>query len=185
MSTRRGTLPLGLAVLALAACTPEPPPEPSAPAPATSMVVRFANPPGTAFDAEVTLAAGYRLTVSTPRPIPTAELPEDARRPGKRAVVFTVTVVNTSPAPQPFPDPTFSGSFAAHDSAEVVSATGQPTEELTKLRDEDKPVPAGGTVRVDQWLLVPDRPGVLQLKGLTRGAKDGAGYEKFAYEGEV
>ncbi|MCK2236466.1 MULTISPECIES: hypothetical protein [unclassified Crossiella] len=180
MSARRGALPLGLAVLALTACTPDPQPAPPPPAPPTSTVLRFGNPPGTAFGAEVTLPAGYRLTVSTPRPIPTAELPADARRPGKRAVVFTVTVVNTSPAPQRFPDPTFSGSFAAHDSAEVVSATGRPTEELIKLLDEDKPIPAGGTVRVDQWLLLPDRPGVLQLKGLTRAAADSV-----TYEGEV
>ncbi|GAA2812389.1 hypothetical protein [Crossiella cryophila] len=179
MSARRGALPLALAVLALAACTPAPP-EPPAPAPPTSTVVRFGNPPGTAFGTEVIVPAGYRLTISEPRPIPPAELAEDAPRPGMRALVFTVTVINTSPAPQRFLDPTFIGSFAAHDSAEVVTTRNLPGSELLKLLIEGKPMPAGSTVRVDQGLVLPDRPGVLQLKGLPFGSGN-----TFTYEGEV
>ncbi|WHT19302.1 hypothetical protein N8J89_40510 [Crossiella sp. CA-258035] len=181
MSTRRGALPLALAALTTAACTPAPaPPTPLPPAPTTSTVVRFGDPPGTGFGAELALPSGTRFGISEFKPVPQAELTAEERMPGTRVLLFTVTVTNPGKAPLEYPDPSFYPSFVAHGSDEVVRPPEDVTDKGGEVAEADKPIPPGGSVRVEHWIRLPDRPGVLQLKAITRDGKD-----EFRFEGEV
>ncbi|MGW0517855.1 hypothetical protein [Crossiella sp. NPDC003009] len=180
MSARRGALPLALAALTTAACTPDPSPAPPSPAPPTSTVVRFGDPPGTGFGAELALPSGTRFTIAEFKPVPQAELTAEERVPGTRVLRFTVTVANPGKAPLEYQDLSFYPSFVAHGSDEVVKPPEDVTEKGSEGAETDKPIPPGGSVRVEHWIRLPDQPGVLQLKAITRHSRD-----ELRFEGEV